>query len=452
MAFEHSPLAEAELGPMVARMVSGPPQMRQMVAGGMAPLPPRDLVVGLYQLWVLNEDPFAEQAARTAESLPKPLFDGALGDSGLPAGVLDFLARKMVRNGPRLDQLVRHPLITDETIVGVARVCPDVVCDTLAENQVRWLNCPRIVESLYRNPNAKMSVVHRMLELAEREHLDLSLPGVEEIRAAMRGETVDPSRDGLFQRAMRTEHDELEYQLERFAASRVDDDLEAVLDVDDTETGGDSTAPADLDGAHGIDDAGGDGGGVASDATVDGAAGLPDLPPLDPVAEAAGASDAAARAAQGPDDRDPDPVREAQSAAAQRENRFSQLLQMRPLEKIRAALLGDQFDRSVLVRDSNKMVAMATIKSPKIRDDEVVGYSANRSLSHDVIRYLAGRRDWVRLYQVKFNLVMNPKTPLSRAMALLAHLHTTDVRKVARSKNISSALAKAAKRRTDLRR
>lgn len=448
MAFDHAPLTEAQLGPMVTKMVgaAAPPQMRRMVAGGMAPLPPRDLVIGLYQLWVLNEDPFAEQAARTAEALPRPIFDGAVADASLLPGIIDFLARKVIRKAELLDQLVRHPQVSDETIIGVARVCPDMVCDTLADNQERWLRCPKIAESLYRNPNAKMSVVHRMLELAEREHLDLRLPGMEEIRSVMRGESVDPSRDGLFRRAVRGQGEELDEQVDKLAAARVDEDLDELLEgaADGEEVGeGVDAGDGDLALVAATESAG-----PAEQSSDDHAS--EQLPPTE-IDDELAANDAAP-AAEAEAEVEVDPVAEAASMAASRENRLSQLLQMRPLEKIRAALLGDQFDRSILVRDSNKMVAMATIKSPKIRDDEIVGYSANRSLSHDVIRYIANRRDWVRLYQVKFNLVMNPKTPMSRAMALLAHLHATDVRKVARSKNISSALAKAAKRRGEARR
>ena len=123
------------------------------------------------------------------------------------------------------------------------------------------------------------------------------------------------------------------------------------------------------------------------------------------------------------------------------------IMQMRPLEKIRTAQLGDKYDRSILIRDSNKTVCMATIKSPKVRDDEAAVYSANRSLPIDIITDISNRRDWIKLYSIKLNLVMNPKTPMARSLTLLAHLNKMDVNKVARSKNIPSALATAAKRK-----
>jgi hypothetical protein len=70
----------------------------------------------------------------------------------------------------------------------------------------------------------------------------------------------------------------------------------------------------------------------------------------------------------------------------------------------------------------------------------------------EVIRYIAKRREWIKLYQVKLNLVLNAKTPMNDAMSLLGHLYPHDVRKVSRSKNIPSALAQAAKRKEGQRR
>jgi hypothetical protein len=124
-------------------------------------------------------------------------------------------------------------------------------------------------------------------------------------------------------------------------------------------------------------------------------------------------------------------------------------MNMRPPEKVRTALLGDKSDRAMLIRDPNKVVAMSVVKSPKVSDSEAVGWSANRSLSPEIIRFIANKREWIKLYTIKFNLVMNPKTPMSKAMALLPYLNRGDLAKVARSKGVPSALAKAAKRKID---
>ncbi|MBI4508197.1 MAG: hypothetical protein HY698_01090 [Deltaproteobacteria bacterium] len=114
--------------------------------------------------------------------------------------------------------------------------------------------------------------------------------------------------------------------------------------------------------------------------------------------------------------------------------------------KIRLATVGNAFARSILIRDSNKQVALATIRSPAMTDNEVIKFSAFRSLSDEVIRVIANSKDWTKNYQVKLNLVNNPKTPLSTAFKFLPFLQVRDLRSVARSKGIPQALANQAKK------
>jgi hypothetical protein len=390
--------------------------MRKMAASGLAPLPPRDMLVALYQLWVDGGE-LSERAGKTVEGLPPPVLDGALADRKLPPGVLDLLGRKLARNDKLLEQVVRHPNVDDETLVGIARVCPEGICDVLAVNETRWLAKPAIVGALYQNRHCRMSVIHRMIELAERQGVDLDLPAMEEIRAALKDSgPVDESRDDVFKQVISTEHVvEAEAKVIDFLVEAEVDDALELPDIDDP------NAPMYE-------------GPLPGDELVEGDK---------PVAGVAGEDDEAT---------EEEPKRTEDLPPPSRERRLSQLLGMRPLEKIRTAMLGDRYDRSILIRDSNKLVAMATIKSPKIRDDEAVAYAANRALSYEVVGYIANRRDWVKLYTVKLNLVMNPKTPMSRSMTLLAHLNQTDVQKVSRSKNIPSALATAAKRKLQNRR
>ncbi len=114
--------------------------------------------------------------------------------------------------------------------------------------------------------------------------------------------------------------------------------------------------------------------------------------------------------------------------------------------KIRLATLGNAFARAVLIRDSIKMVALAAINSPGMTDNEVIKYSANRALADDVVRVIANTKEWTKLYQVKVNLANNPKCPLPVAMRLLPFLHERELRNLARSKGVSSALSTQARK------
>ncbi len=113
-------------------------------------------------------------------------------------------------------------------------------------------------------------------------------------------------------------------------------------------------------------------------------------------------------------------------------------------EKIRTAMLGNAAQRSLLIRSPNRLVFAAVLNSPKLQDDEVLKYAASRQVSGDVLRRIAGDRGFTRLYDVKLQLVNNPKTPLTESMKFLSHLRETDVRKLLGNKNIASGLRNAA--------
>lgn len=417
MAFIHQPLDEAALSAGVRKLVGAeaPPPVRLMAARGLAPLPPRDLLTALYQFWAANEPKLGEEAAKTVVGLPPAILNGALDDPGLPAGVLDFLGRKLARNEAVLERIVRHPAVSNDTLAGVARVCPESICDLLAENQTRWLAFPKIVESLYQNPNCRMSVVHRMLEFAVRQGVDLELPNIEEIKAELTAEGAsgpDPERDAIFRQAAGVEVlAQHERELERMEQTAAHEDPGAE----------DPLSPATAL----VDDA------PAETLDLDALLAEGSLDDLTLPLEAAQA--------------------EGEDGPQLKGDRVTQIARLKTMEKVRLALLGSAFERSILIRDSNKSVALSAIKSPRVKENEVVGYAANRTLNIEVIRYIARRREWTKLYQIKLNLVLNPKTPMASAMAFLGHLHAHDVTKVSRSRNVPSALAQAARRKVGQR-
>jgi hypothetical protein len=460
MAFAHAPLSPAELGPGVAR-VFGPQAaapLRAMVAQGLAPLPPRDLVVALYQLWATNDPEHGGTAATTARNLPAPLVTGALGDAALPPGVLDFLSRQLLKQDALLEKVLRHPQVHDDTLAAIARVCSESMCEVLADNQARWLAAPVIVAQLYQNPKCRMSTIHRVIELAERQSVDIDMPAIEEIRVALRqSKGPDAARDRAFGALSERRNAEAQARAAdalQAASVAEEPDLDELLRVRGRRgetTVDDGAAEASADGFD-LDAA------LAGGGELD----LPgDAPEADPLASLG-------REAPGdgldlpdfPDEEGADEVGElaAEIAAAEgappegADEEARSISQMSPMEKIRLALIGTAFDRSLLVRDSNKVVALAAIKSPKVQESEAVAYAGSRAISPDVIRYISQRREWIKLYSVKLALVMNPKCPMSTAMTFLGHLHKNDLKKVARSKGIPSALATAAKRKLNAQR
>jgi len=135
-----------------------------------------------------------------------------------------------------------------------------------------------------------------------------------------------------------------------------------------------------------------------------------------------------------------------QSEAEEKVQRAQQsLANLTVSQKIRLAMLGNATQRSVLIRDSNKLVAMAVLHSPGIGDSEVIRYSQARSLPEEALRYIASKRDWTKSYQVKLNLVKNPRTPIHDALRFLQHLRPNDTRGLERSRDVPQAIAVAAK-------
>ncbi|HEY4105366.1 MAG TPA: hypothetical protein VGM44_15820, partial [Polyangiaceae bacterium] len=121
----------------------------------------------------------------------------------------------------------------------------------------------------------------------------------------------------------------------------------------------------------------------------------------------------------------------------------AKIAQMTVSQKIRSATLGSAGERLILVRDPNRLVSTAAVKSPLMRENEAAQISASRAVSEDVLRTIALNREFTRSYQVKINLVTNPRTPLTFATRLIPHLRDSDLRNLAKSKNVSAAIAQA---------
>ncbi len=123
----------------------------------------------------------------------------------------------------------------------------------------------------------------------------------------------------------------------------------------------------------------------------------------------------------------------------------TKLAQMSITQKIRRAMLGTASERLLLVRDKNRLVASAAIRSPKIQENEVLMISTSRNISDEVLRIIATNREWTQSHQIKLNLVMNPRTPFVFSAKLIGFLREHELKALAKSKNVSGAVAQAAR-------
>lgn len=124
---------------------------------------------------------------------------------------------------------------------------------------------------------------------------------------------------------------------------------------------------------------------------------------------------------------------------------FARLADMTVSQKIRRATLGTSAERLLLVRDTNRLVATAAAQSPMMNENDAARISASRQMSEDVLRIIAMNREWTRSYQIKMNLIQNPRTPFTFASRLIPHLRDSDLRSIAKSKNVPASIQQAAR-------
>jgi hypothetical protein len=130
---------------------------------------------------------------------------------------------------------------------------------------------------------------------------------------------------------------------------------------------------------------------------------------------------------------------------------YKRLGEMTMSQKIRRAILGSKEERMLLVRDQNKVVAGAAIRSPQMQENEVALISRNRNIADEVLRVIGSSPEWLKSYTVKKNLVENPKTPVTIAQRLVQHLRENDLRSLMKSKNVTGPIRDAARRHLDRR-
>jgi hypothetical protein len=113
-------------------------------------------------------------------------------------------------------------------------------------------------------------------------------------------------------------------------------------------------------------------------------------------------------------------------------------------ERIKTAFGGDKEERSLLVRDTSKVVQNAVLASPRLTDAEVETFAATKNLQENVFRELARNRKFIRNYSVVRNLVNNPRCPLDLGLTLIKNLLVPDLYHLQFNKNVPDTIRKVA--------
>jgi hypothetical protein len=371
------------VGPAVGR------EARMAAARGMLPLPPKDLAQVLFALTRDDDAEIREASKKTLVGMPEGIIKGICEDVKTHLLILDFLARNLPPDSKLEEAIALNRAADDQTMVFLASLPNKRVVDIVSENQLRILRCPAIVDELAENVLTGQAQLERIIKFIELE--------------TRRSGKAAPAGQGMDVEIERVEEEGEEPEGEEEGPEEEEEEVEAVTEGREEEEISAVTIEelADSPWAHmSFDDE------LLKDHKVE----------------------------------TDEEIEELET------NLYKKIQNMKVSQKIKLALMGGSSARSILIKDANKMVSTAVLKSPRLTQNEIETVSRSRSVNEDVIRIIAGSRDWTKSYQIKLNLVQNPKTPQQDAFRFLNFLRDKDLRDLSRSRNVPSNVTGQAKR------
>jgi hypothetical protein len=129
---------------------------------------------------------------------------------------------------------------------------------------------------------------------------------------------------------------------------------------------------------------------------------------------------------------------------ALRENALQKISHLDVKGRIQLALKGNKEERSLLIRDGTKVVALAVLEAPKLSDGEVEKFASQKNVLESVLRQIPLKRRFMKNYKVVRNLVANPRTPLDLGLGLMKHLLSADLKNISANKDVSETVRKLA--------
>jgi hypothetical protein len=355
---------------------------RMMAARAMAPIPPRALVPIIYQLLMDPDPKIAAAAWKSFNSLDEKLVSPVLGDA-LPGQVLEALAHVLMDRFPLVERVLLNRLTPDAAFVHLARHASEPkVINVIVENQERLLRTWDIVRGLAKNHKVLRSDIDRAVDFLVREGVYL--------------EDVDAFEDA-FLRLGKAEQlsvlKNIKIQEEHLSERERQKAAELGMSADDFMSSG---------------------------------------------AEVLSEEEREALLAE---------LEEEDEGGRESVDWSKTPFMKLPIPiQIKLAMTGPHEKAIEALGSSNRVVAGSAIRNPKIKENDIVKISRSKTMHEDVIRYICNNGDWTKSYSVKFNLVQNPKTPPSLVSRWLPLMRQSDLRSLAKSKQVPSAVSIMAKR------
>jgi hypothetical protein len=127
-----------------------------------------------------------------------------------------------------------------------------------------------------------------------------------------------------------------------------------------------------------------------------------------------------------------------------RENTVQKVNRLDVKGRIQLALKGNKEERSLLIRDGTKVVALSVLEAPKLSDGEVEKFASQKNVLEAVLRQIPLKRRFMKNYIVVRNLVANPRTPLDLGLGLMKNLLPGDLKNISANKDVSETIRKLA--------
>jgi hypothetical protein len=120
-------------------------------------------------------------------------------------------------------------------------------------------------------------------------------------------------------------------------------------------------------------------------------------------------------------------------------------------QKIMLAIKGGKEERTMLIREANRLIQVNVIRNGRITEGEVAYIAQMRTVNEEVLRIISNSREWMKKYPITKSLVMNPRTPLPVAMTHFKRLFESDMKLLMKDRNVAELLRREAKRMIEMK-
>jgi len=130
---------------------------------------------------------------------------------------------------------------------------------------------------------------------------------------------------------------------------------------------------------------------------------------------------------------------------------INRVMRMGMKDRMKLAMKGNREARNVLIRDPNRIIALAVVQNPNITDQEIEKISLMKTVPEEVLRQIGKNRKWARKYVIIHNLAKNPRTPIGNVMSILTRLQLRDLIALNKNRNVPDAVRRQAARLSSVR-